>query len=114
MTTQPDIVIIGSGIGGSTMAAALALMSLFVIQFGVAFALRGDEAREIAALTGIAWGYLALAALLTLLNWRAIGGLARTAFSLTIGTSRSVTQSRYSHGACWCSGGSITRFIVFQ
>ena len=24
MTTQPDIVIIGSGIGGSTMAAALA------------------------------------------------------------------------------------------
>lgn len=67
-----------------SMAAALALMSLFVIQFGVAFALRGDEAREIAALTGIAWGYLALAALLTLLNWRAIGGLARTAFSLTM------------------------------
>jgi cation:H+ antiporter len=61
---------------------AIALLGLFVAQLMIALTLRQDEARDIAALTAVAWGYLILAGLLFALNWRAIAGLLSTAFSL--------------------------------
>lgn len=68
-----------------SLTGAIALLVLFVAQFTVALVLRNDEARDIAALTAVAWGYLALATLLVALNWRVIGGLLATAFDPTVG-----------------------------
>uniref|UniRef100_B0SUU5 Sodium/calcium exchanger membrane region n=1 Tax=Caulobacter sp. (strain K31) TaxID=366602 RepID=B0SUU5_CAUSK len=66
-----------------SVIGAIALLGLFVAQLMIALSLRQDEARDIAALTAVAWGYLVLAGLLFALNWRAIAGLLSTAFSLT-------------------------------
>lgn len=66
-----------------SVVGAIALLVLFVAQFTVALLLRQDEAKDITALTTVAWGYLSLAALVVALNWRAIAGLLGTAFDLT-------------------------------
>lgn len=66
-----------------SVIGAIALLGLFIAQLMIALSLRQDEARDIAALTVVAWGYLVLAAALMALNWRAISGLISTAFSLT-------------------------------
>ena len=63
------------------LPGAVALLVLFVAQLAVAFALRADASRDIAALTLVAWGYLALAAGVMALNARAILNLVRTAAS---------------------------------
>ena len=55
-----------------TVKAAIALLGLFVVQVVLAFSFQHDPAREIAALTFLAWVYLALAAAL-LLVWIARG-----------------------------------------
>ena len=45
-----------------SLASAVALLALFVVQFGLAFVFQHNEARAIEVLTGMAWLYLALAA----------------------------------------------------
>jgi len=58
-----------------TVAGALALAALFFGQLAVAFMLRGDEVRDIAALTVVAWLYLVLAGLVFTWNWRNLGSI---------------------------------------
>jgi len=58
-----------------TVAGALALAALFFGQLAVAFMLRGDEVRDIAALTVVAWLYLVLAGLVFAWNWRSLGSI---------------------------------------
>jgi len=50
------------------------------VQVIVAFYFRNDEARTIATLTWLAWAYLGLAAVVFLINGRALIGILRTAF----------------------------------
>lgn len=79
--------------GRLSIPGAVALLVLFLAQLGVAFALRNDEVRDIAALTAIAWGYLALAIALMALNARAILRLGRTVLSLTTAPPVGVAQA---------------------
>jgi len=58
-----------------SVSGALALLVLFVAQFAVALVLRQDVARDIVVLTAIAWGYLALAAIMFAINWRQVRDL---------------------------------------
>ncbi|ODT58608.1 MAG: sodium:proton exchanger [Phenylobacterium sp. SCN 69-14] len=67
--------------GRLSLPGAVALLVLFVAQLAVAFALRADPSRDIAALTLVAGGYLALAAGVMALNARAILNLVRSAAS---------------------------------
>jgi len=43
------------------LTSAVTLLTLFVVQFGLAFVFQHNEARTIQVLTGLAWFYLALA-----------------------------------------------------
>jgi len=65
-----------------SLAGAIALAVLFVAQFAIALVLRSDEARDVAALTAVAWGYLVLAGFLVALNRRAIVDLLRATFNV--------------------------------
>lgn len=56
---------------------ALALAGLFAIQIALAFRFMGDEARTIASLTWMAWGYLALAAAIVARNAKSFGHVLR-------------------------------------
>jgi cation:H+ antiporter len=51
-----------------SLASAITLLALFVVQFGLALVLRHDEARTIQVLTGMGWLYLVLAGGLFLWN----------------------------------------------
>lgn len=62
-----------------SVLSALALAILFVVQVGLAFSLRDDEARTIASLTVLAWVYLGLAGVLFVANGRALLDLLRVA-----------------------------------
>jgi len=53
----------------------LALAALFALQVGLTLAFLGDEARTIASLTWLSWGYLALAAAVLIANARSLGHL---------------------------------------
>lgn len=57
------------------MWGALALAGLFTVQVGLTLNFLGDEARTIASLTWLSWGYLALAGALLVLNARSLGHL---------------------------------------
>ncbi len=46
-----------------SLPGAISLAALFVAQFAIALVLRNDEARDVAALTAVAWGYLVYAAI---------------------------------------------------
>lgn len=59
------------------LGAAAALAGLFVVQIVLAFSLQGDEARTIASLTWLAWGYIVLAGIIFALNRRALLALGR-------------------------------------
>jgi cation:H+ antiporter len=65
-----------------SVPGALALLVLFIAQFAVALVLRQDEARDIAVLTAIAWGYLVLAAVMFALNWRQVRDLVATVVAI--------------------------------
>ncbi|MBN9319423.1 MAG: sodium:proton exchanger, partial [Caulobacterales bacterium] len=67
-----------------SVSGAVALLALFVGQIATALFLRADEARDIAALTAIAWGYLGLAAFLFVLNAKSLKGVLATAFTITV------------------------------
>ncbi len=56
-----------------SLPSALVLLGLFASQFGLDFAFRNNEPRAIAALTLFAWGYLLLAALMFVWNWKWLG-----------------------------------------
>lgn len=60
---------------------ALALALLFAVQVGLALNFLGDEARTIASLTWLGWGYLALAAAIFLQNAKSFGHLLRVGLS---------------------------------
>lgn len=60
---------------------ALALAGLFSVQIALALNFLGDDARTIASLTWLGWGYLALAAAIFLLNARSFGHLLRVGIS---------------------------------
>ena len=62
-----------------SVLSAVALAILFVVQVGLAFSLRDDEARTIASLTVLAWVYLGLAGVLFVANGRALLDLLRVA-----------------------------------
>ncbi|MBX9847044.1 MAG: sodium:proton exchanger [Xanthobacteraceae bacterium] len=62
------------------LGAAGALAVLFSAQVGFAFTFRDDEALTIRVLTGLAWAYLALAAVITALNARALAQIVRDTF----------------------------------
>lgn len=61
------------------IGSALALAGLFFVQVTLAFTYREDEARTIATLTWLGWGYIALAAIIATANARALATLVRTA-----------------------------------
>ncbi|WP_323119349.1 sodium:proton exchanger [Burkholderia alba] len=63
-----------------SLAGAIALLVLFVVQLGLAMALQSQPAREIAALTWMAWLYMGLAAAVFAANWQRLLALVRTAF----------------------------------
>ena len=67
-----------------SLVGALALLVLFSAQFAVAMILRGNEARDIAVLTWIAWGYLALAAVLFSASWRRVRDLIASVVAITV------------------------------
>ncbi len=56
-----------------TLLGAACLAGLFTLQIVIAFSFVGDEARTVASLTALAWAYLALAAIVSLINIRGIG-----------------------------------------
>lgn len=51
-----------------SLRGALMLLVLFLVQFGIGFVLRDDNTRTVRVLTGMAWLYLALSAVLILWN----------------------------------------------
>lgn len=56
-----------------TLLGAGLLAGLFALQIAIAFSFVGDEARTIESLTALAWGYLALAAIICVINFKGIG-----------------------------------------
>ncbi len=68
------------GVGG-----ALALAVLFSVQVALAFSFRADEARTIATLTALGWGYIALSAVIAAMNARRL----RLLWSGLVGDARS-------------------------
>ncbi|OJW25503.1 MAG: sodium:proton exchanger [Planctomycetales bacterium 71-10] len=60
-----------------SVAGAASLLGLFLLQLGLGFAFRDDEAREIQVLTAVAWVYLVLAVGLVLSNLRHFQRVAR-------------------------------------
>jgi len=63
--------------------SALALAGLFLVQVGLAFAFRNDEARTIVTLTWLAWAYLGLTAIIVAVSGRQLMGILATAFAAT-------------------------------
>ena len=51
------------------LGSAAALAGLFIAQVTLAVAWQGDEARTVASLTWLGWGYIALAALIAAANF---------------------------------------------
>ena len=60
------------------LLGGLALAALFAAQVGLTLAFLGDEARTIASLTWLSWGYLALATVVLAANARSLGHLFLT------------------------------------
>lgn len=58
-----------------TLGAAAALAVLFVVQVVIAVSFQGDEATTIASLTIVAWLYIALAAVIFVINAKALAAL---------------------------------------
>jgi cation:H+ antiporter len=54
---------------------ALALAGLFALQVGLTLNFLGDDARTIASLTWLSWGYLALSAIVVARNAKSLGHL---------------------------------------
>lgn len=54
---------------------ALALAGLFALQVGLTLNFLGDDARTIASLTWLSWGYLALSAIVVATNAKSLGHL---------------------------------------
>jgi cation:H+ antiporter len=61
---------------------AIALVSLFLTQLGLAFFYQATPEREIAVLTGMAWVYLTLAAVLMIFNAKQLPVLFRSAWAV--------------------------------
>ncbi|MBN8902311.1 MAG: sodium:proton exchanger [Rhodospirillales bacterium 69-11] len=58
------------------LKSAASLLGLFLLQVGVAFVFRNDEARAIMSLTALAWVYLILAGILVFYHRRRLASLA--------------------------------------
>ncbi len=72
-------------------AGAASLLGLFLMQLGLGFAFRDDEAREIRVLTAVAWVYLVLAGGLVLFDRRQLVGVARLGVLARRGSEESVS-----------------------
>ena len=65
-----------------SVASAVSLSGLFVVQVAAAFYFQDDAETQIAVLTGIGWMYLALAVLLIARNYREVPAIVRATFGL--------------------------------
>lgn len=70
--------------------SAIALAALFVLQVGLAYSFKDEEARAIASLTVLAWIYLGLAGVLFVVNGRALLESLRIALAPSAAPSSSI------------------------
>ncbi|KAF1713575.1 sodium:proton exchanger [Pseudoxanthomonas sangjuensis] len=71
---------------------AVALVLLFVTQLGLAFFYQATPEREIAVLAGMAWVYLALAAVLMIFNAKQLPLLFRSAWAVRLAESKEASS----------------------
>ncbi|UGV24670.1 sodium:proton exchanger [Rhodopseudomonas boonkerdii] len=76
-----------------SLLSAGALASLFAVQVGLAYYFKDDEPRLIATLTGLAWIYLALAAILFMRNRRRLLGIIRFTVRPSAASASSISRS---------------------
>lgn len=74
------------------LSGALALFGLFIIQVGLAFYFRADDARTIASLTALGWGYIVLAGLIAAANLSRLRLISQGLFGRSFGLPPEVAE----------------------